>query len=290
MNLFEPLCSTGVFSRDPDLSSIDVVTGGMRELEGTRFEVIFYSTWFDDADEFADKIVATGAATPVLHAEKSIGPAFAEDAIDSHDRAFERFETNCRFARAIGASLVVLHLWGLPHSDHRWERNLAALPRLLDAAEAHGLTLSVETILCGSSTPVDRVAGCVGLDRRAGITLDTAFLAMHDQLGEGVADDRLWETAHGVDHIHLKDYADPGQGWGTAAYLHPGEGRLDLPGFMNGLSSRRYSGMITLEAPALRTGDKPDVARIETSLDWIRETRSRSVRRGNRIDAGNRCE
>jgi len=260
----EPLCSTGCFSRDPGLSSIDVITTGMRQLRGTSFEVIFYSTWFGAADEIARKIVATGALTPVLHAEKSIGPAFAGDA--DPEVAFERFELNCRFARAIGAHLMVLHLWGLPDSDRRLGRNLAALPRLLDVAESYGLKLSIETLLCAVGTPLDAVVRCRSVDQRAGITLDTAFLAMHDQLGAAITDDRLWP---GVDHVHLKDRADPRSGWGSAPYVHPGQGKLELRAMINGLHARGYTGTVTLEAPALREDDSPDIARIEESLEWI---------------------
>ncbi|GGL81684.1 hypothetical protein GCM10011575_44960 [Microlunatus endophyticus] len=252
-----------------------MITDGMRRLDGTSFEVIFYSTWFDAAVEIADQIAATGAPTPVLHAEKSIGPAFASDS--GHEIAFDRFAVNCRFARAIGAKLMVLHLWGLPDSDRRLDRNLAALTRLLDIAESYDLTLSIETLLCAVGTPLDAVVRCRTVDQRAGITLDTAFLAMHDQLGAAVTDDRLWP---GVDHVHLKDYADPGQGWGTS-YLHPGQGKLDLSAMINGLHTRGYTGTVTLEAHALRDDDTPDTARIEESLDWIRTTRSSAATVGS---------
>lgn len=273
MDYPEPLCSTGCFSRDPDLSSIDLVTRGMRELRGTSFEVIFYSTWFDAEADAARAINATGASTPVLHAEKSIGPAFASSARPEIVDAFDKFEANCRFGQAIDARRVVLHLWGLPDSDTLLEKNLAALPQLLDIADRYGLALSIETLLCRLGTPLDVVARCRQVDGRARITLDTAFLAMHDQLGSSVVDDRLWPA--GVDHVHLKDYPDPSLGWGKAPYLHPGEGALDLWGFFKGLHARGYAGTVTLETPATLEDNAPDIARIEASLEWIRETRAR---------------
>jgi len=269
VGVVEPLCSTGCFSRDPELSSIDLVTSGMRKLRGTSFEVIFYSTWFDTATTIAREIIATGSSTPVLHAEKSIGPAFATGSRAEVAAAIGKFRLNCRFARAIGARLVVLHLWGLPHSDSRLERNLAAPPRLLETASRYGLTLSIETLLCQVGTPLDAVARCLEVDPRVKVTLDTAFLAMHDQLDAAIADDRLWPA--GVDHVHLKDYADPSRGWGTASYLHPGQGVLDLSAFIEGVSARGCIDTVTLEAPALREDNTPDLARIESSLEWIRQ-------------------
>lgn len=245
----------------------------MRLLRETSFEVIFYSTWFGDAPAIARSIVATGSPTPVLHAEKSIGPGLISASVSERANAFDKFVTNCRCARTIGAHLVVLHLWGLPDSDTRLEQNLTALPQLLDVADRYGLTVSIETLLCQVSTPVDAVTRCREVDDRAGITLDTAFLAMHDQLDASVTDDRLWLT-DGVDHVHVKDYANPRLGWGKAGYLHPGEGALDLAGFMKGLRTRGYAGAVTLEAHALREDNLPDVERIEASLDWIRRTQT----------------
>ena len=149
MNVPDPLCSTGCFSRDPDLSSIDLVTRGMRALPETSFEVIFYSTWHDAAPAIARAIVATGAPTPVLHAEKSIGPAFARGSEADRQDALDLFEVNCRFAESIGARRMVLHLWGLPDSDTRLDQNLAALPRLLDTTDRQGDSVSI----CGVQQP-----------------------------------------------------------------------------------------------------------------------------------------
>ncbi|SDT07718.1 Sugar phosphate isomerase/epimerase [Microlunatus soli] len=241
----------------------------MRALPGTSFEVMFYNGWSERADEVLRTLIATGARMPVLHAAKSIGPALVTESADERWRASELFDLNCRFAHAIGAELVVLHLWGLPDSDARIDQQLAVLPRLADIADDHGVQLSIETLLCREQTPVDVVARCVAADPRVGITADTAFLAMHDQLEQVVADQRLWTTG-GVDHVHLKDLVDPHLPWGQGQqYLHPDEGKLDLQGFLAGLRSRGYAGRVTLEAQALRPDDSPDVDRIRSSLAWI---------------------
>jgi sugar phosphate isomerase/epimerase len=275
VEVVEALCSTGCFSHDPKAAAIDQVTRGMRQLPGTSFEVIFYRDWFVAAEDMARAIVATRAPTPILHAEKSIGPAFASGRGLEIAAAFDRFEVNCRFARDIGARRVVLHLWGLPDSDTLFHRNLAVLPRLLDMAEAFGLTVSIETLPCRIRTPVEAVARCHEIDSRARVTLDTAFLAMQDELEMAVSDNRLWPSV--VDHVHLKDYADPAPGWG-AGYLHPGEGTLGLARFIEGLVGRGGVSTVTLEAQAVDRGGAPDVARVEASLDWVRRTYADAVR------------
>lgn len=266
MTVLRALCSTGAFSHDPDLTTIDIVTSGMRRLPGTPFEVIFYHSWYENAQQIARQITAVDASTPVVHAEKSIGPLLVD--AGHREQVFDLFEINCRFARAIGAGILVLHLWGLPDSDTRIDDQLATLPRLLDIADRYQLTVSVETLLCRSSTPIDVAARLLSTDARVKITADTGFLAMHDQLRAVISDDRLW-TSTGINHVHLKDYADPSVGWEQAGYLHPGQGSLALTDFVAGLKTRHYSGSITLEAPARDEHGVPDVDRIQRSLEWI---------------------
>lgn len=273
---WEPLCSTGAFFPRSGSSSVELVAQGMRSLPGTAFEVMFYRDWAERTGEVARGLNATGASMPVLHASKPIGPALVADSDEERRRALDGFAMNCCLARDIGAELVVLHLWGLPDSDTLIDRQLAMLPRLADTADDHGVRLSIETLLCREQTPVDVLARCVSTEPRVGITADTAFLAMHDQLGQVVTDDRLW-TDRGVDHVHLKDLVDPCRPWGQGQqYLHPDEGELDLQGFLTGLRSRGYTGQVTLEAQALRPDDTPDVERIRSSLAWISHAMSGS--------------
>ena len=115
-----------------------------------------------------------------------------------------RLERNCRLAAALGATIVVLHLWELPVGDRRLEENLALLPACLDVAETFGLTLAVETIPCSVDSPLENVHRAIEADERCRVTLDTEFLALHGQLEAALADDVLWER---VAHVHVKDYA-----------------------------------------------------------------------------------
>lgn len=242
----------------------------MRLLPGTAFEVMFYRDWAEQINHVARTLTAVDAPMPVLHIAKSIGPQLVATSAGERRRALELFAMNCRLGHAIGSDLVVLHLWGLPDSDTLIDQQLAYLPRLADVADDHGLRLSIETLLCRQQTPVDVVASCVEAEARVGITADTAFLAMHDQLDQVITDDRVWR-GDSVNHVHLKDLVDPRQPWGQGEYLHPGDGALDLCGFLAGLRSRGFSGRLTLEARALRSDDTPDVNRIAASLEWIRE-------------------
>jgi sugar phosphate isomerase/epimerase len=122
----------------------------------------------------------------------------------------------------------------------------------------------VETIPCTVGSPVDNVRRACELDPRCRATLDTEFLALHGQL------DRAHELADRVAHVHVKDF-DPAV-WGTKPrrYLLPGEGVLDLDGFLERLP---YDGTLTLELSAVRDDGGIDADRLEEAAAWLRRLR-----------------
>jgi sugar phosphate isomerase/epimerase len=201
-----------------------------------------------------------GLPIVIAHAEKTIGATLSGDR-----PALEQFALNCRIASALGAQTLVFHLWELPDGDRYLERNLDHLPGLLDTAEEHGLTLAVETVPCTIGTPVDNVRRACERDPRCRVTLDTEFLALHGQL------DQARELGDRILHVHVKDF-DPSV-WGTRPrrYLLPGEGVLDLDGFLERLP---YDGTLTLELSAVRDDGGIDADRLEAAAAWLRRLRA----------------
>ena len=65
----------------------------------------------------------------------------------------------------------------------------------------------------------------------------------------------------------MKDF-DPAV-WGTKPrrYLLPGEGVLDLDGWLDGLA---YEGTLTLELSAVRDDGSIDADRLESAAAWLR--------------------
>lgn len=63
-------------------------------------------------------------------------------------------------------------------------------------------------------------------------------------------------------HVHIKDF--DGRLWreGRRRYLLPGEGSLDLRGFLDGLGQRGYTGAFTLEGSAVDADGQLDAARL----------------------------
>ncbi len=243
-----PLISTGSVTRNPDFADhLRIV----RYVPPADLELSIYTAWDEGVVDDLH-----GLPIVVAHADKAIGATLSGD-----HPALDRFGLNCRIAAALGATTIVLHLWELPDGDRYLERNLAHLPRLLDAAEEQGLTLAVETIPCTLGTPLDNVRRACERDPRCRVTLDTEFLALHGQL------DRAHELGELIAHVHVKDF-DPAV-WGTRPrrYLLPGEGTLDIDGFLDRLP---YDGTLTLEMSAVGADGEIDADRLEAACVWLR--------------------
>jgi sugar phosphate isomerase/epimerase len=247
-----PLLPTGSVTRHPDYTEHRRI---LEHLPPGELELSIYRAW----DE---RVIDDLRGLPIVtaHAEKSTGATLSTD-----DPAFERFALDCRIAAELGAQLVVLHLWELPDGDRYLDRNLDRLPALLDVAEEHGVTLAVETIPCTLGTPVENVRRACERDDRCRVTLDTEFLGRHGQL------DAALELAEVVAHVHAKDYSPDNWDENRNRYLIPGEGILDVDGFLQRLP---YDGTVTLEISAVTPGGGVDRARLEAGLAWLRTLRA----------------
>jgi sugar phosphate isomerase/epimerase len=262
-----------VFSRDPDLSDYRAILTYGPQLDADGIEVIFYSAWYenDQFQEIAKDLRSSGLTFPAVHAEKSIGSLLGKPDKASIDLAIDRLNYNCYFAQQIGAEAIVLHLWGLPESDHHFERNLEQLPLCADFAWRYRLWPVVETVPCLATDPLTRLRQVIATDARCRVALDSEFLAHHNQLDAALAADWLWQDDR-VMHVHIKDYdGRMSTDDGYRRYLQPGEGQIDFLTFFRGLKRRAFKGNISLEASAVTPGGAVDLDRIKKSLRIIRD-------------------
>ena len=264
------LCSSGVFSRTPGRTDLDAVAEFGPRLDAAGLELLLYPDWRQDAEGAVARLTATGLRFPAVHAEKAIGGAFSSDEAAQREAALRVFEQNCWLAQRIGAAQLVLHLWELPDSDRRIERNLGALPRCLDLAEQHGLQLTIETVPSAVADPLSIVQRAIAHDGRCGVTLDTEFLAHHGQLEAALAAPWLWRDGR-VRHLQIKDYDGAlRDAAGRRRYLQPGEGRIDFIYLFEVLREWEFSGTVSLEAAAVDGDGRVDLARIDRSLKLLR--------------------
>lgn len=264
------LCSTGVLTREPDHADHKAILEHAPKLGTQELELALYSEWYGHLDEVVEDLGKADMSFRTVHADKAIGGGLGSDDPEEADEALELLEVNCRAAAALGAKTLVLHLWELPTGDERLERNLQRLPTCLDTAEAYNVALTVETVPGRAGTTLANIRLAVEADPRCAVTLDTEFLAFHGQLAESIEADWLWADNR-VRHVHLKDFDGRLREQGRRRYLLPGEGALDLQGFLDGLLQRGYAGAVTLEASALTPSGELDQARLDQVAAAVRQ-------------------
>ena len=267
------LLSTGAITRDPVQTDHREIVQHGPGLGVAGFELGIYAAWYGHLDDVVSDLRESGLKFPVVHADKAIGAGLGSEDSDEVEGALERLELNCRTAAALGAKTLVFHLWERPPSDRWLERNLEHLPACLDTAMAYGLTLGVETIPGDVGTPLANLRLALERDPRCRVVLDTEFLGFYGQLAESVEADWLWEEQV-VRHVHIKDF--DGRLWheGRRRYLLPGEGTLELQGFLTGLAERGYAGAFTLEATSIDDEGRLDPGRLEQMAAVVAELAS----------------
>ncbi len=270
MERMQVLCSTGAFSRFPELTDYRFILeyGPMLAVDG--LEVMFFPSWTDDIEHIAAALRASGLRMPAIHAEKGIGPALISSQFEERALGWRWLQAGCRLGQVVGAQALVFHLWGHPDSDDRLEDNLATLPDCITMAEEYGLTLALETVPCRSGDPLGNAQRAVEHDDRCRVALDTEFLALHGQLEAALDADWLWQR---VQHVHIKDY--DGAMYSTdnyRRYLHPGEGSIDFSHFFAALRARHYSGNISLEASVVNRDGTRDMEKLQRTLELLRHT------------------
>lgn len=274
--LWPVLCSTGAFTGErsaPDYRAI-LKYGPALDVDG--LELLFYHQWYEQIDQIAADLSASGLHFPAMHSEKSIGPALGSTDNAERARALEKLEKNCRLGKQLGIQTLILHLWGIPGSDEHLERNLSMLGDCINVAADAGLALAVEAIPGRLADPLTNVRRALEQDDRALVTLDTEFLTLHDQLEQALAADWLWQGGR-VRHVHIKDYdGQMTDANGYRRYLHPGEGHIDFPAFFRGLGERDYQGCVSLEASVMQSGGVADFPKLHTSLAHLHKLVART--------------
>jgi sugar phosphate isomerase/epimerase len=261
-------CSTGAFSRDPDVVDPALIVSCAGQVEADGFELLSYPGFADDREASTRTFVRSGLPWVSVHTGKAIGPLLCTGATEDRRQALTLLDADLRLAVALDAEVAVLHLWGMPDSDRRFPATLAAVSECLDRAERYDVTLAIETIPCLAATPLTRLAELRQRDARCRWTLDTEFLALHDELDLALADaDLLPETKI----IHVKDYDGAFfDAQGRRRYLHPGEGWLDLAAVAAAANASPGSLRLCLESRSVRAVGSIDLGQVNADLAVLR--------------------
>ena len=175
------ICSTGglvVRANNRDYRQLKNILPAVH-CDGVEF--MMYSMWYDVIDEITAFLKDLPVTYPVLHTEKSIGEYLAREEFDEANR---RFRVNCRLAKELGSSLMVLHLWNGIVSDSNMKANLKGCGDLLKIAADEGLALTVENVVCNCSDPMTHLWELLDMYPDIQFTFDTKMAQFHRQLEE----------------------------------------------------------------------------------------------------------
>ncbi len=264
------LCSTGVFSRYPDLTGYQAIIkyGPLLEVDG--FEVMFYPDWYSQTKHIADQLLGTGLRFPAMHTEKNIGTALGQPDATARKAGVRMLTENCQLANLLGTRLLVLHLWNWPELDDNLDNNLSVLHECYDIALQHGIELALESIPGRHFDPLTNLHRAFASETRSHFALDTEFLANYKQLDSVFQTSWLWETDR-THHVHIKDSLGQSFVDGQRRYLHPGEGNIDFKRFFSQLQHIGFTGNVSLESPAITVDNGIDIEQLHTSLNFIRK-------------------
>ena len=267
------LCSTGAMitrhnGRDPRL-----LRGFFPQLEADGIELIIYPSWDGLLDVYIPAIKTIsrdiGMRIPVLHADKRIGELLSLGSAEEIKEAEERFGNNLNIANELGAELAVLHLWGGPASDFHIDRNISVLGGYMELAKEHGVTLTVENVVCGDRTPLTHLRTIMREYPEAVFTIDSKMAEFHLEMPATLEEEALWNGR--VKHLHVNDYGGGVKDFSDLRVLHMGEGHVDFGAFFDKVKKTGYEGFATVESTSVRPEDgSVDFEKLNRTLNRVR--------------------
>lgn len=259
------LCSTGAIIARANNRDDGLLADIMPRLRCDGLEFMMYRSWHGGHEEGLLRTLAPWDV-PVFHMTKQIGEWVSEDRLPD---AATLFRADCALAKAMGAKLLVLHLWSGQASDKQIGRNIAAYPALREIAEQHGLLLTVENVLCNTVDPMTHMKTLAETYPDIRFTFDTKMAAFHTQLDALYQPGNAWLWPR-IAHFHVNDYAGGHMDWGNMSARAPGKGHIDFGRFFEFVRGMGYAGDFTCEATALEADGSVRFDEMNASLDLIR--------------------
>lgn len=260
------LCSTGAIITKRNGRDYTLLAEIVPQLDCDGLEFMMYQSWHEERHVEGLKAALASYDVPVFHMTKAIGQWISEDNLLD---ALAMFRADCVLAAAMGAKLLVLHLWSGQAPDQHIERNIAAYPVLRDIAEQHGLLLTVENVLCNTRDPMTHMRMLVEKYPDIRFTFDTKMAAFHSQLDALYAPENAWLAEH-IAHFHANDYAGGHMDWAHMSARPLGQGHIDFGRFFEFVRGMGYAGDFTHEGTALAADGAVKYDQMNDSLRRIR--------------------
>ncbi|MBQ6950557.1 MAG: sugar phosphate isomerase/epimerase [Clostridia bacterium] len=264
------LCSTGTLLGRPNGRNFYLLPEFEKKLCCDGLELMFYDSWYDQADALLHVLQSVSLPIAAFHAEKNICKGLVSDCAEEKELAFSQFRFNCRFAKSIGAEKMVFHLWDGYMNDEKINTAVALLPRLKQCADEQNVLLTVENIVCAENDPFTYLQRIHELHPDIAFTYDTKMAAFHFQ------DDCLYSPEAApllpaIRHFHINDYQGGYKEWQRFKTLHPGDGQVDFIKLFSFIKQTDYKGDFTCEATSFDASGQVDFDKLNHTLHTIRK-------------------
>lgn len=241
------LCSTGTLLGRPNGRNYLLLLDFENKLHCDGLELMFYNSWYEETDAIYHVIKQLSRPIPVFHVEKDICAGLSKEAPLLQEEALQKFRLNCQLAAAVGAKLLVFHLWDGWMDDETIQRNMRFVPDLTKIAERENLTLTIENIVCAQKDPFHYCMQLVDKYPQISFTYDTKMSAFHQK------DELLFQPEYQplfsrIRHFHVNDYAGGFMDWQNFKTLYIGHGQVDFERLFEKILPSSYAGDFTTEA------------------------------------------
>lgn len=263
------LCSTGTSIGRPNGRDFRLLEECARQVECDSWEFMMYDSWYGREEEIVRFATSLPVSFPTFHCEKSIGERISRDEPGDMQEAIGRFEKNCKMARQMGASLMVLHLWNGPISDSNIEANMRAFGALETVARENDVRLTVENVVCAHKDPLTHMKRLAQMYPDILFTFDTKMAKFHGQMAQMLAPENDWLWRH-IAHIHANDFSGAPGDWNSLKTLHIGRGQVDFQAMIDCARRNGYRGDFTIEATSFDQSGRIHFDELNGSIGRLR--------------------
>ena len=260
------ICSTGCLLGRPNGRDFSLLRDLTPRLKCDGLELLMYDTWYDKVGELYSATKNLDKPILVFHLEKSIGEQISHFRLND---ALEKMEINCTLASSLGAEKLVLHLWNGIISDKNIGYNVDCYKYLEEIANKHALTLTVENVVCGISSPMAHLCTLKEHYPNIKFTFDTKMADFHKEL-DLIYDPNYRHLVDNFAHFHVNDRLGEYKDWSNLRVLHIGRGNVDFNRFFAFVKDIGYQGDFTTEATSFDQSGRIDTDALNDSLDRLR--------------------
>lgn len=260
------LCSTGTMIGRPNGRNFRLLEKMCPLLNCDGLEFLMYDTWYDRISEIKEFMKTIPMPVYVYHIEKQIGELVSKNQLDE---AIRRMKINCDLAKALGAELLVLHLYNGVISDSNIDFNIECYKYLEKIADDYGLTLTVENVVCNHKDPMTHLCALIEKYPQIKLTFDTKMADFHKQLNLLYEEKYRHVWAH-IAHFHINDYLGGYMDWTNLRVLHLGQGDIDFDKLFEYIKKMGYRGDFTTEATSFDGDGQIYPERLNETVNKIR--------------------